>query len=238
MNETPSLISAIIPVLNGEAYLQQAVQSILQQTWPNTEIIVIDGGSSDGTANLVKQHLPHVRYFYQENAGIGAARNHGIAQSKGEYIAFLDADDYWLKHKLQQQMQVFVNKPDTEMVFGHIKQFHSPELSQEERDRLHCPDELMSAELPSTLLCRPEVFARVGPFETRWKVGQDVSWIMRARELKIRAVVIPELVYMRRLHNNNNGNTKSEDFGDRLKIIKAMLDRRRAKVVRLPQEKL
>ena len=89
----------------------------------------------------------------------------------------------------------------------------------------------MPAELPSTMLCRRAVFDRVGPFETRWKVGQDVSWIMRARECRLRVVMLPDVVYMRRLHANNNGITRSEHFGDRLRIIKAMLDRRRIRAV-------
>ena len=85
----------------------------------------------------------------------------------------------------------------------------------------------MPAELPSTMLCRKALFDEVGPFESRWKVGQDVAWIMRAREFTRKSVMLPELLYLRRLHRNNNGNTRSEDFGDRLRIIKAMLDRKR-----------
>lgn len=227
MKNQPALISVIIPVLNGEAYLAQAIESIQEQTWPNTEIIIIDDGSTDGTADMVAQHYPDVCYRYQNNAGVGAARNHGIELATGEYIAFLDADDYWISDKLECQMRVFSEHPDVEMVFGHTRQFHSPELTQSERDRLYCPDALMPAELPSTLLCRREVFERVGPFETRWKVGQDVSWIMRAREFKLKTVMLPKLMYMRRLHKNNNANTKGKHLGDRLKSIKAMLDRKR-----------
>ena len=228
MKHHSPLISVIIPVLNGEAYLAQAIESIRKQTWPNIEIIIIDDGSTDGTAELVTRRYPDVCYRYQDNAGIGAARNHGIDVTSGEYIAFLDADDYWIADKLERQMRVFCKQPDAEMVFGSIRQFHSPELTQSERDKLYCPDELMPAELPTTLLGRRELFKKVGPFESRWKLGQDVSWIMRARELKLKTVMLPDLVYMRRLHKNNNGNTKSEDLGDRLKIIKAMLDRKRA----------
>ena len=221
------LVSVIIPVLNGEAYLDEALASIPADAGGRVETIVVDDGSTDGTAELVRRHRG-VRYFYQVKAGIGAARNAGLSLAGGAFIAFLDADDYWLPGKLCLQLAVLRAQPRTDMVFGHIRQFHSPELSQSERERIRCPDGAMPAELPSTMLCRRAVFDRVGLFETRWKVGQDVDWIMRARACGLRSVMLAETVYMRRLHTKNNGNTRSEDFGDRLKIIKAMLDRRRA----------
>lgn len=227
MSDDLPVVSVIIPVLNGEAYLDEALASIRGQAGGRTEVIVVDDGSTDGTAALVRTRHGEVRYHYQENAGVGVARNTGLRLATGAFIAFLDADDYWLPGKLDLQLAVFRDRPDTDAVFGHIRQFHSQELSAEERERILCPEAPMPAELPSTMLCRRVVFERVGLFETRWKLGQDVSWIMRARECGLRVVMLPDVVYMRRLHTNNNGNTRSEDFGDRLKIIKAMLDRRR-----------
>lgn len=227
MNNDAALVSVIIPVFNGEAYIEEALSSIRAQTWSRNEVIVVDDGSTDGTAAIMRNRHRGVRYHYQDNAGIGAARNAGLGLATGDFFAFLDADDFWLPGKLEAQMRVFRQLPATDMVFGHIRQFHSPELSERDRARIACPDGLMPAELPSTMLCRRAVFDTVGLFETRWKVGQDVSWIMRARECGLKTVMLPDLVYMRRLHASNNGNTKSEDFGDRLQIIKAMLDRRR-----------
>ena len=227
MIQAPDLVSIIIPVLNGEAYLDAALASLRGQSGARAEVIVVDDGSTDATAALLRERHPDVRYHYQDNAGIGAARNAGLALARGDCIAFLDADDLWLPAKLALQCAVLRDQPDTDMVFGHIRQFHSPELSPAQRARILCPETPMPAELPSTMLCRRAVFSCVGPFETRWKVGQDVAWIMRARECGLRAVMLPETIYLRRLHTRNNGNTRSEDFGDRLKIIKAMLDRRR-----------
>lgn len=229
MKQHYPLISVIIPAYNGEAYLVEAINSIVGQ-WPSLEIILIDDGSTDGTAALIRTHFPEVIYHHQINQGIGAARDQGIALASGEFIAFLDADDYWLDGKLKQQMEIFKEQPETQMVFGHIRQFISPELTKQEGARLHCPDELMAAELPSTMLSRRDAVNRVGPFASRWQVGQDMHWIMRARELKLATVMLPGLLYMRRLHKNNNGNTRSEHLGDRLQIIKTMLDRKRAMV--------
>jgi len=231
MSDDLPLVSVIIPVLNGEAYLDEALASIRGQAGGRTEVIVVDDGSTDGTADVVRARHGDMHYHYQENAGIGAARNAGLRLARGAFIAFLDADDYWLPGKLDRQLAVFRDQPETVAVFGHIRQFHSPELSAEARARILCPEAPMPAELPSTMLCRRAVFDRVGPFETRWKVGQDASWIMRARECGLRVVMLPDVVYMRRLHANNNCNTRSEYFGDRLRIIKAMLDRRRIRGV-------
>ena len=227
MANSQSLVSVIIPVLNGEAYIACALESIYAQSWQNIEIIVVDDGSTDNTATLVQHRFPQVRYFFQPNSGIGAARNRGLEQTKGDYIAFLDADDYWLEHKLQLQMKIFQEHPQTDIVFTHIRQFHSPELSESEKQALACPDIAMPAELPSTLLCPRRIINKVGMFETHWKVGGDISWIMRARALKLHTVILPDVLYMRRLHRKNNGNTKSTDFSDRLSILKTILDRRR-----------
>jgi len=227
MSDDLPLVSVIIPVLNGEAYLDEALASVRGQAGGRTEVIVVDDGSTDGTADVVRARHGDVRYHYQENAGVGAARNAGLRLARGEFIAFLDADDYWLPGKLDRQLAVFRDRPETDAVFGHIRQFHSPDLPAEARARILCPEAPMPGELPSTVLCRRAVLDRVGPFETQWKIGQDVSWIMRARECGLRMVMLPDVVYMRRLHANNSGIIRREHFGDRLRIIKAMLDRRR-----------
>jgi glycosyltransferase involved in cell wall biosynthesis len=231
MGDGLPLVSVIIPVLNGEAYLDEALASIRGQASGRTEVIVVDDGSTDGTADVVRTRHGDVRYYYQENAGVGAARNAGLRQARGAFIAFLDADDYWLPGKLDRQLAVFRDQPETDAVFGHIRQFHSPELSAEACARLLSADAPIPAELPSTMLCRRAVFDRVGLFETRWKLGQDVSWIMRARECGLRVVMLPDVLYMRRLHASNNGSTRNNYSGDRLRIIKAMLDRRRIRGV-------
>jgi glycosyltransferase involved in cell wall biosynthesis len=101
------LVSVIIPAYNCEHTLAIALKSAIDQTYTHTEIIVIDDGSTDSTRNVVKS-FPGVIYIYQENKGPSAARNTGIRQSTGNLIAFLDADDYWLPHKLERHVEKFV----------------------------------------------------------------------------------------------------------------------------------
>jgi glycosyltransferase involved in cell wall biosynthesis len=223
------LVSIIVPVYNGEKYLSEAIDSILSQTYHPTEIIIVDDGSTDGSAEIAQRFSSPVKYCYQTNAGTGAARNRGIELAQGSFFAFLDADDIWLQDKLKIQMAAFYDNPETEIVFGYVKQFYSPELDDGTRSKLRCTDEAMRGFLPCTMLIKREAFYKVGLFETNWRLGQDVSWIMRAREQGLRQVMLPHLVYMRRLHKNNKGITHRQFSRDRVRILKASLDRRRRK---------
>lgn len=226
MQNSPS-VTVIIPVYNCRYYLAEAIESILAQTIKPAEIIIIDDGSTDGSADVAKQFSSNVQYHYQSNAGTGAARNKGIKLARGDFFSFLDADDYWAENKLAVQLAAFRDYPSIEAVFGHVQQFYSPELDASEKNKIHCPDELMPGYLPCTMMIKKEAFFRFGLFETKWKVGQDISWIMRAQELGLQMLMLPDLVYSRRLHNNNKGITQRKFMTDRVKILKASLDRRR-----------
>lgn len=108
-------ISVVIPAYNAENFVANAIQSALAQTYPATEIIVVDDGSKDKTCEVVKQYLPKVRLLQRENGGPAAARNTGIRASVGEWIGLLDADDTWLPHKLERQI-VFTVDPSVGII--------------------------------------------------------------------------------------------------------------------------
>lgn len=112
------LISVIIPTFNTVDFLQRAIESVLHQTYSNFEILVIDDGSTDNT-RLVLQECKIIKYFYQENKGLSSARNKGIQKSKGEYLVFLDADDWLEEDALQQNFSVIKNKPGIAFVSGN-----------------------------------------------------------------------------------------------------------------------
>lgn len=105
--------SVVIPLYNKEAYITQTILSVLEQTYTNYEIIVVDDGSTDNGYNVVKSLAhPKIKLIHQENAGPSAARNRGINESSGDYIAFLDADDKWLAEKLEQHYNLHTQHPD------------------------------------------------------------------------------------------------------------------------------
>jgi glycosyltransferase involved in cell wall biosynthesis len=227
MEKEKPLVSVIIPVYNCENYLAEAIESVLAQTYMRIEIIVIDDGSIDTSAEIAHKYSPSVNYHYQSNAGTGTARNHGVELARGSFFSFLDADDIWLPDKLDLQMSAFSDKPDTEAVFGHVKHFYSPELDEVTKNRIQCPNELMPGYLPYTMVIKRAAFFHVGLFETNWRVGQDVAWIMRAKEQNLQMLMLPDLVYMRRIHKNNKGITHRRFINDRVRILKASLERRR-----------
>ena len=115
------LISVIMPAYNAEAFIRQAIESVIKQTYLNWELIVVDDGSTDSTAEIVKgfaRNNKKVKYLYQPNGGQGKARNLAISNSKGGYIAFLDADDMWTKDKLAIQSHILSKEKDVDLVFS------------------------------------------------------------------------------------------------------------------------
>jgi glycosyltransferase involved in cell wall biosynthesis len=111
-------VSVIIPTYNSASYVVEAVDSVLAQTYQDFEILVIDDGSTDNTADVIKKYDGRVRYIPQHNGGVAAARNNGIAESKGEYIAFLDADDTWFPSKLELQMAAIAERADARLCYS------------------------------------------------------------------------------------------------------------------------
>jgi glycosyltransferase involved in cell wall biosynthesis len=116
MNTDRPLISVVLPTYNSGRFLAAALDSALAQTYPNIEVIVINDGSTDDTVEVLARYPGRVRSFTQTNQGVSCARNRGVEKSRGEYIAFLDADDLWDPEKLTKQLPLF-RTPDTGMVY-------------------------------------------------------------------------------------------------------------------------
>lgn len=116
--DTLPLITVVITTHNYAGYLPKAIESIINQTYKNFEIIVVDDGSTDNTKSIIDQYQ-FVTYLYQENKGVSAARNAGIAKAKGNYLVFLDADDWLEKDALEQNYNVIRDKPDVAFVSGN-----------------------------------------------------------------------------------------------------------------------
>lgn len=113
-------ITVVIPLYNGKKYISETIKSVLSQTYGNYETVVVDDGSTDGSFEILETSFKgRIRYFRQENSGISAARNKGIAEARGEFIAFLDHDDKWLPEKLEKQMGLFRNNPETGLVYSN-----------------------------------------------------------------------------------------------------------------------
>ncbi|QIT56556.1 glycosyltransferase family 2 protein [Aquisalimonas sp. 2447] len=113
------LISIVTPTFNRAGYLPVAIDSVLAQTFPNLEYLIVDDGSTDNTSDVVNSYDDErIRYFRQENQGQSVARNVGIENSRGEFVCFLDSDDAWVPEKLQQQLEAFRAHPEAGVVYG------------------------------------------------------------------------------------------------------------------------
>ena len=131
MTDNP-LISCIVPVFNGERYLAETLDSVMGQSYRPLEIILVDDGSTDGTAAIAERYGERVTHLRQENAGPAAARNFGLGAATGQFVAFLDADDLWHASKLNRQMERFRTQPEIDLSLVHMKAFRSPELATQE----------------------------------------------------------------------------------------------------------
>jgi glycosyltransferase involved in cell wall biosynthesis len=223
------LISVMIGVYNAERYLAEAIESVFAQSYRPLELIVVDDGSDDGSGDVARGYGDGLTYAHQANAGNGSARNHAVRLASGELFAFLDADDRFLPEKLEHQFAALEADLDLDMVFGYVREFVSPELTDTERASVRPPAaEPMPWPAPNLMLIRRESFAGVGPFSEDVKVGVTVDWYARAKEAGLRGAVLPEVVLERRLHLTNNGLRERDSRQQYLHVLKASLDRRRA----------
>ncbi len=232
MSPERPLISCIVPVFNGERFLAEALDSILDQSYQPIEVIVVDDGSSDGTAAIIARYRHRVRAVRQPNAGPAAARNQGIRLARGELIAFLDADDLWHRDKLARQMEVFDRNPAIELCLCQKENFWEAER-RGEGDSLQAKGHVFATEhtayVCQALLVRRAVFDRIGGFDRELRIGEDTDWLARAEEGGIRREIVPETLVYRRMHRANL--TLSATAEDRLNVVLAKLKRERARQV-------
>lgn len=228
MPSPSSLVSVIIPTYNLAHYLPAAIDSVLGQGYGPLEVIVVDDGSTDATAAVVAAYGTQVSYVFQANSGIGAARNRGLDLARGQLIGFLDADDYWAQNKLTLQAPILEQNPAIGFVSGQVQQFVSPELSDERKAQLFCPQETMAGYVPSAALFRRELFEQVGRFEPAWALGEFMDWYLHAQEAGVRHVMLPDVVLYRRVHDSNTGLRKRDQRRDYVRVVHAAIQRRRS----------
>jgi glycosyltransferase involved in cell wall biosynthesis len=220
-------ISVVIPVRNGARYLGEAIDSLLAQQPPVHEVLVVDDGSDDASAGIAEGYGDPVRCLRRPACGPGAARNAGIAASRGELIGFLDADDRWGSDALRGRMAVLCADPTLELAFGHVRQFIDPDVDPQTRNRLPASPDAEPRYLLGTMLARRGTLDRIGPFREDLQAGDFIDWIVRAREAGVRSGFVPDLVLWRRAHGENLSHRRATLARDYARVVKASLDRRR-----------
>jgi len=178
-------VSVVIPTYNSVRYLAEAVESVLAQTITDVEVIVVDDGSTDGTQALMARYAGSVRYFRQDNSGVSTARNFGLAQSAGRYIAFLDADDTWFPNKLERQLEALAKEPDYHACYSAFVRVTSDldllEIWRGSRHGSALADLLTRGNIIGSVsvLCERKVFTEVGGFDR--SLSQCADWDMWVR---------------------------------------------------------
>jgi hypothetical protein len=224
------LISVIIPVYNGARFLAQAVDSVLAQQYPCVEIIVVDDGSTDDVAAAVAALPVDVRLFRQDNAGPAAARNRGIRDASGDYIAFLDVDDLWPQNNLGVLADALLRDPQLQVVGGHAQMMILDEASGRFEYRGN-PRESFPYYIGAALY-RRDVFRRVGLFDAHMRMAEDTDWYQRLHESGLRSEKLGQVTLLVRRHGANMtaGKSKEELNLTALAAFKKALDRSRGAV--------
>ncbi len=209
-------VSVIIPVYNGERYVGQAIASALKQTLKEREVIVVDDGSTDGSAREIRRFGTQIVYLSQANRGVCAARNAGIRQAKGEYVAFLDQDDLFFPEKLATLAGYLDAHPRCGMVYGPLSGIDAQgRPATLKRLPLHAGDVYLKQFRecfisPSMAMCRRALLFKVGLFDERFSSeGEDYDLFLRlAREAEVG--VVPEVLGMYRVHAANTSRIWAE----------------------------
>jgi glycosyltransferase involved in cell wall biosynthesis len=219
---TAPLVSVIVPVYNSGRFVGATLESIFAQDYEPTEVIVVDDGSADDSAEVARS-FDGVRVLRQPNQGPAAARNAGLKVAQGEFISFVDSDDLLLPTKLSSQVGYLLAHPDVGVVLGRQEWIDPPPNLK--RDPIY--GDLDGIPLTSALF-RASVLQRLGGYDVSYRSHENIDLLFRVRELGSEIAVLSDLVLYRRFHGGNLSHAPRT--GDpRLRSLKAMLDRARAK---------
>lgn len=228
-------ITAIIPTYNRANYICEAIDSVLAQSHPLDEIIVIDDGSTDNTRELLDSYGNRIEYFSQCNRGPGAARNYGMRVAKGDFLAFLDSDDVWVPDKTRIQLQMFNNFPDLDIVFGDMANFSQdrdnnvPEIKNRQIHDYcaahsshieHILDCLVIDNIipTPTVIIRKSCISKIGFFDDRFTIAEDFDYWLRAARC-CRFGFTNAVLIKRRRHGNNLVNNWPNRMISRIEVL-------------------
>jgi glycosyltransferase involved in cell wall biosynthesis len=221
-------VSVVMAVRNGERFVGEALESILAQTHPVHEVIVVDGASSDRSREIART-FERVRVLEQDGLGLSGAWNQAIAASQGELIAFLDSDDRWLPHKTERQLELLARQPAAAGAIARARFFLEPGHEPPPGFREPLLDGDHIAPMPGTWLLRREVFDRIGLFNPEFLVALDVDWWARFIDAGSRVETLEELVLEKRVHTANLSHSLPDQYREEMtRTFRESIGRKRA----------
>jgi glycosyltransferase involved in cell wall biosynthesis len=220
----PSL-AVIMPVLNVASFVRAAIESVLAGAPAGTDLVVVDGGSTDGSA-AIAAGFPGVRVLRQSGRGLAAARNQGLRAVDAPFVGFCDSDDRWADGALAVRLAHLQSRPDCDAVIGQVvgEVLAGEPLTPRQAARLGQP---LPGFTPGALLARRHVFQRVGGFDETLTIGADSDWFIRLQQSALRLAVLPEVV----LYKGARAASLSTDIEtyrrELLRVARGYLERRR-----------
>jgi glycosyltransferase involved in cell wall biosynthesis len=220
-------ISVIIPAYNAERYLDQALDSVLCQTFQDFECIVVDDGSTDSTPQIAARR-ERVVALRQDNQGASAARNTGIHASRGEFLTFLDADDLWYPERLKIQLEFHQRRPEID--YSHV------ELEEQIEEGIQVPHWALIKQKnaglrrtlhPGGLMIRRSAMLRLGGYNPEFRVGEVTEWLSRTRATGLREERIAQTLGVVRIHGHNTSYQRDKIRKFVLKALHQSIRRKR-----------
>jgi glycosyltransferase involved in cell wall biosynthesis len=213
-------VTVIIPTFNCQQWVGQAIDSALDQTVAPAQVIVVDDGSTDGTGPLLAKYGERIHLLSQDNRGVAAARNRGLAEAGTEWIAFLDADDVWHPRKLELQLRLIADRPDLGLLGTGLFAWPCESIAALEEDAA-APVRIIDREqlavkncvATSSILIRRHVARRVGGFDTELSGPEDHDYWMRAAEIAIVGILPIELTGYRSVPGSLSKRAASMEAG-------------------------
>ena len=220
------MISVVIAVNNGAKFLAAALNSVMRQTCAPGEVIVVDDGSTDASPDIAAGFGPPIKVLRCAHRGGASALNAGIAEARGELLAFIDADDLWADKKLAQQSAILASDLSIEAVFGGIIQFTDMDCWIAKPDEIKQKSKCFIGVHKTAMLIRRATFDRVGPFNEA-VVADFPEWYARALCSGIRIACLESVVAFRRIHRDNTARIQRESVeGDYLKLARRLVAQR------------
>jgi glycosyltransferase involved in cell wall biosynthesis len=216
-------ISAVVTCYNCEAYVAEAIHSILNQTVKVHEIIVVNDGSTDKSLEILESFGDKIKVFTQENKGLCKSLNVGVRLSEGDYIAFLDSDDLWELDKIESQLIDLQNNPDYSVYAGAIRQFVSPEIENRSYSFNEFPKNSFAK---TTCLIHKKVFLNGAWFKEENSLIDFLEWVELVKSNNEKIYFSPKIVALRRIRPNSMSQSK-DYYPNLLKFLKNRIDTKR-----------
>jgi glycosyltransferase involved in cell wall biosynthesis len=229
------LVSVVLPVRDGERFLAEAIESVLGQEYERLELIVVDGWSTDRSAEIARSY-PRVRYLLQStpspegegSRGLADAWNQAIGLARGSLVAFISSDDRWTPDKLRQQVERMVREPELAYTIAHFRFFLEPGHPVPRGFDPGLLDRDLVGRIPETLVARRETFESVGDFRTSYAAAHDVDWFLRAQEANLPMAIEDGVLLHKRVHDQNVSSNVAVNTPALFDILRDSLARRGA----------